>query len=121
VTDVGMPWGWLWAVAAVAAGGAAGAVVRHVLAVGPWGPLRGILVANTAGSAALGAVVALVDDPVLLLLLGTGVCGALTTWSTLAVQTTDLARRAPWRAAAYLGLTVGLGLAVALLTLRLLG
>jgi fluoride exporter len=120
VTDADMPWGWLWAVTAVAAGGAAGAVVRHLLAVGPWGALRGILAANTAGAAALGAIVARVDDPLLLLLLGTGVCGALTTWSTLAVQTTDLARRGAWRAAAYLGLTVALGLTAALVTLRLL-
>lgn len=113
--------GWGWAVAAVALGGAVGAVVRHLLASAPWGPLRGILVANTVGAAALGGVVALVDDPVLLLLLGTGLCGALTTWSTLAVQVEELGRGVPGRAAAYLGLSVVLGLGAALLTLHLLG
>ena len=54
------------------------------------------------------------------LLLGTGVCGALTTWSAVAVQTVDLGLRTPGRAAAYLLLTVVLGLAAALLTLALL-
>lgn len=83
--------------------------------------LRGVLVANTVGSAGLGAVVALVESPVLVLLLGTGVCGALTTWSTVAVQTAQLGPRAPELAAAYLLLNLVLGLGAALLTLTLLG
>lgn len=116
-----MAWGWALALAAVGLGGAAGAVVRHALAVARWGTFTGILVANVLGAAALGAVLALVHDPVLLLLLGTGLCGALTTWSTLAVQTAELGRHAPWRAAAYLVLTMGLGIGAALLTLTLLG
>ena len=118
MTDAGMAWGW--AVAAVALGGAVGAVLRHLLATAPWGPLRGVLAANTAGAAALGALLARVDDPALLLLLGTGLCGALTTWSTLAVQTVDLGRGALARGAAYLAVTLALGLGAALLTLRLL-
>lgn len=109
-----------WAVVAVAVGGAAGAVVRHLLATAPWGPLRGILTANVVGCAGLGALVALVGSPGLLLLLGTGLCGALTTWSTLAVQAAELGRGAPGRAAAYLGLSVVLGLGAALLMLVLL-
>lgn len=113
--------GWAWTVAAVAVGGALGAVLRHLLASASWGPLRGILVANVTGGAALGALVAVVDSPALLLLLGTGLCGALTTWSTLAVQTVELGRGAPGRAAAYLALSLALGLGAALLTLRLLG
>lgn len=113
-----MAWGWV--LLAVAVGGAAGAVVRHLLTSAPWGTLRGLLVANTLGSAGLGAVVALVEPPTVQLLLGTGVCGALTTWSTLAVQTVELGERAPGRAAAYLVLTVVAGLAAALLTLTLL-
>lgn len=116
-----MAWGWALSLVAVALGGAAGAVVRHALAVAPWGPSAGVLAANVLGSAALGAVLALVGDPLLLLLLGTGLCGALTTWSTLAVQTAELGRRAPGRAAAYLVLTLGLGVGTALLTLTLLG
>src|SRR5690606_35213534 len=56
VTDPGQAWGW--AVLAVAVGGDVGAVVRHVLATTPWGQLRGMLVANTVGAAALGALLA---------------------------------------------------------------
>jgi fluoride exporter len=112
--------GWGWAVLAVALGGAVGAVVRHLLAAAPWGPLRGVLLANTAGAAALGALVARTHDPVLLLLVGTGLCGALTTWSTLAVQVVELGRRAAVRAAAYLALSLVLGLGAALLTASLL-
>lgn len=111
---------WGWAVLAVAAGGAVGALVRHLLLLGPWGALRGVLVANTVGSAGVGAVVALVESPVLALLLATGLCGALTTWSSVAVQTAQLGARAPWRAAAHLLLNLVLGLGAALLTLNLL-
>lgn len=114
----GMAWGC--AVLAVAVGGAAGAMVRHLLISARWGMLRGLLVANTLGSAGLGAVVALVEQPAVQLLLGTGVCGALTTWSTLALQTVDLGRGSPVRAAGYLLVTVILGSAAALLTLALL-
>ncbi len=113
--------GWGWALAAVAVGGAIGAVGRHLLAAGPWGQLRGILVANTVGAAGLGALVATVDSPNLLLLAGTGLCGALTTWSTLAVQTAELGRDAPARGAAHLGLSMVLGLGAALVMLVLLG
>lgn len=112
----GMP--WLPAVLLVAVGGAVGAVLRHLVSVPPLGPFRGVLAVNVAGSAALGALVAWADrlpDGVLLLL-GTGVCGALTTWSTLAVQTWELGRRDLPRAAAYLALTLLLGLAAAWLT-----
>lgn len=114
----GMAWGW--AVLAVAVGGAVGAVVRHLLTEAPWGTLRGVLVANTVGSAGLGAVVALVESPGAQLLLGVGLCGALTTWSTVAVQTVQLGQRAPGSAAAYLLLTLLLGLTAALLTLAVL-
>lgn len=119
MTGPGMACGW--ALLVVAVGGAAGALGRHLLATAPWGALPGIMVANVAGSAALGTLLALVDSPELLLLLGTGLCGALTTWSTLAVQTTELARERPARAAAYLALTLLLGLGAALLALHLLG
>lgn len=116
----GMP--WLPAVLLVAVGGAVGAVLRHLVSVPPLGPFRGVLAVNVAGSAALGALVAWAErlpDGVLLLL-GTGVCGALTTWSTLAVQTWELGRRDLPRAAAYLALTLLLGLAAAWLTHSLL-
>lgn len=115
MTDSSIIWGW--AALAVAA---VGALLRHLLTTAPWGPLRGLLVANTVGSAGLGAVVALVESPVIVLLLGTGLCGALTTWSTLAVQTAQLGRHALGPAAAYLLLNLILGLAAALLTLTVL-
>lgn len=57
---------------------------RHLLVSAPWGTLRGLLVANTVGSAGLGAVVALVEPPAAQLLLGTGVCGALLALALLA-------------------------------------
>lgn len=106
-----MPWGW--AVLVVAVGGAAGAVLRHLASMPPLGPFRGVLLVNVVGSAGLGAVVAVADllHPALLLLLATGVCGALTTWSTLAVQVWEVGRRAPGRAAAYLLVCLALGLA----------
>lgn len=114
------PWVGLGLALVVALGGAAGAVVRHLLASGPLGGLRGVLLANTTGAALLGVLTALVKEPWLMLLMGTGVCGALTTWSTLVVQTLGLWERSPWRATAYLLLNVLLGLGAALLALRLL-
>ncbi len=111
----------VWAVAAVALGGAVGAVLRHLLASAPWGAVRGVLAANVVGAAVLGLLVALLDDPVLLLLLGTGLCGALTTWSTLALQAVELGRPSRARGAAYLVLTVLVGCAGAGLALTLTG
>lgn len=119
MTAAGVAWGW--AVLAVAVGGAVGSVVRHLLTRAPGAARRGVLAANTAGSALLGAVVALVESPALLLLLGTGLCGALTTWSTLAVQAEELGRRAPGRAAGYVVTHLALGLSAAVLTFTVLG
>lgn len=114
--DLGTP--WVWALLLVALGGAVGAVLRHLVSMPPAGPFCGVLVANVVGSGVLGALVALADrlPSGVLLLLGTGVCGALTTWSTLAVQTWELGRRDLARAAAYLALTLVLGVGVAWLT-----
>ncbi|WP_238148854.1 fluoride efflux transporter FluC [Serinicoccus sediminis] len=107
----------LAAVLCVAVGGAVGAVLRHLASRPPLGPVRGVLLVNVVGAAALGVLVGLsgVLAPWLFLLLGTGLCGALTTWSTLAVHTWQLGRRSPGRAAAYLGLTLALGVLAALL------
>ncbi|GAA5166691.1 fluoride efflux transporter FluC [Ornithinimicrobium tianjinense] len=117
---MGMP--WAWAALVVAVGGALGAVARHLLSMPPAGPFRGVLVANVVGAGALGALVATADrvPPAVVLLLGTGLCGALTTWSTLAVQTWELGRRDVGRAAAYLALTLALGLATAATTYAVL-
>lgn len=110
---MGVPWAWV--VLIVAVGGGLGAVARHLLSMPPVGPFRGVLVANVVGAGALGALSASADrlPPTLVLLLGTGLCGALTTWSTLAVQTWELGRRDVARAGAYLALTLALGLATA--------
>ncbi|MFX0538394.1 fluoride efflux transporter FluC [Ornithinimicrobium sp. Y1847] len=111
----GMPWGW--ALLLVALGGAAGAVLRYVVTLPPAGPFRGVFAANVVGAWALGLLVGLADrlPEGVSLLLGTGICGALTTWSTLAVQTWELGRVGLGRAAAYLGGTVVLGVATGLL------
>lgn len=72
----------------VALGAAVGAVARYLLArrltgVLPWG----VLTANTAGSFALGGLIGVAATPDWQLLLGTGLCGALTTWSALGFET----------------------------------
>ncbi|WP_151525657.1 fluoride efflux transporter FluC [Serinicoccus kebangsaanensis] len=107
----------LLAVACVAVGGALGALLRHVASLPPLGPLRGTLVVNVVGALALGVLVGLGGrlPTWAFLLLGTGACGALTTWSTLAVHTWQLGRRSRRRAAAYLGLSLLLGVLAAAL------
>ncbi|MDO5740985.1 MAG: CrcB family protein [Ornithinimicrobium sp.] len=112
----GMDWGV--ALLLVAVGGAVGAVVRHLVSMPPLGPFRGVLLVNVLGAAALGGLVALSDrlSPSLFLLFGTGLCGAMTTWSTLAVQTWELGRFSVWRGAVYLAVTLALGLLAALVT-----
>jgi CrcB protein len=76
----------------VAVGGAAGAALRHE--VGGWVDREGVpfgtFVVNVTGSLVLGFVVAAGADERALLLLGTGVCGAFTTFSSFAVETTSL-------------------------------
>lgn len=76
----------------VAAGGALGAGARYLLVTMvtgrfPWS----ILIANIAGSFVLG-VLLVGADPGLLLFAGVGFCGALTTFSTFALDTLVLAR-----------------------------
>ena len=95
-------------------GGAFGAVVRY--AVDQWTPAWKLplatLAVNVTGSLLLGLLAGLagaLTGP-LGALLGTGFCGALTTWSTLAFQAVTLPRRT---AAIYLGVTLVLGLTAA--------
>ncbi|WP_461006792.1 fluoride efflux transporter CrcB [Streptomyces capparidis] len=102
----------------VALGAAVGAPLRYLTdrwltarhgTAFPWGTL----VVNVAGSLVLGAVVR-AGSPELRLLLGTGLCGALTTFSSFGHQTVALLESgAPWRAAANAGANVGLGLGAA--------
>ena len=107
-------------VVAVFAGGVAGALLRAAAerafpaaAHGwPWTTF----VVNIGGALALGVFATRLQErlpPSTLKrpLLGTGFCGALTTFSTLQIEVLQLARHGrPWIAAAYLGSSVVAGL-----------
>lgn len=110
----------------VAVGGALGTGVRYLLVTMvtgrfPWS----ILLANLAGSFALG-VLLVVADPGLVLFAGVGFCGALTTFSTFALDTLVLAREGRRLASisnvvvsatgSILALIAGLGVARALMS-----
>ena len=106
----------------VAAGGGAGAWLRYAVnrwatADFPWHTL-GI---NVVGSFALGLLVVwLKDRPGWLLLLGTGVCGGFTTFSTFSVETLNLLEKGRAGAAAgYVCGSVAAGLAGAAVAVRL--
>ncbi|WP_017609541.1 fluoride efflux transporter FluC [Nocardiopsis xinjiangensis] len=101
-----------WAVAVGAALGApvrflADLVLRGVLgAAFPWGTL----VVNAAGSLLLGALLGLPLSPQAMAVWGTGFCGALTTYSTFALETVQMARGgAGRRAAVYVLVSLVLG------------
>lgn len=74
----------------IACGAAVGGVVRYALAGFGW---RGTLAANVAGSFLLGLILGLDPERDVLLVVGAGLCGALTTFSTFALE----ASRGPWR------------------------
>ena len=85
--------------ALIAVGGAIGAMARYALA--QWrtpGFPYAILVANVTGSFVLGLLLGEVSRSAFLLL-GVGFCGALTTFSTFALDTMVLAREGRGRAA----------------------
>lgn len=111
--------------AAVAVGGAAGAVVRYgaVAAVAALASdLLAVLVVNLAGTFALGWMVGRAGRSSVwrtrLPLLGAGFCGSLTTFSTLALQLADPERG--WGAATVLVVVnLVLGALVAVVGLRL--
>lgn len=113
----------------VAIGGAAGAVARHVTGlvvvrfVGRGFPLATIVV-NVVGCALLGWLLAESRrhtlSPDVQLLVGTGLCGALTTFSTFGVETLRLMERGQWGwVAVYLAGNLVLGLGAAALGLGL--
>lgn len=89
----------------VALGAAVGAPLRYWLAqrLDTDGFPLGIWLANVVGSALLGLLVGLGVGDQPLALLGVGLCGAFTTYSTFAVQTVGLGGR---RGTAYAALTL---------------
>ncbi|BBH65828.1 putative fluoride ion transporter CrcB 2 [Actinoplanes sp. OR16] len=97
----------------VALGAALGAPLRF--AVDRWiGSPWGTLTVNVVGSLLLGLILGAPLSPTLTALLGTGFCGALTTYSTFSWETLSMARRGE-RAAAfgYVAASVSLGLGAA--------
>jgi CrcB protein len=107
----------MWRVLIIALGGAVGTALRYGLAVGstrwlglsfPWGTL----LANVLGSLCLGFVMEAAGERELLgvsmkLVIGTGVLGGFTTYSSFNLETIRLAEQGAWaRAAIYLGATV---------------
>lgn len=84
----------------VVLGAAAGAPLRYLVDRAirtrlPWGTFA----VNVAGSFLLGVVAGAATDPRLVALLGTGFCGALTTFSTFSYQTVRLAQDDDWSGA----------------------
>ncbi|MFI6297238.1 fluoride efflux transporter FluC [Nonomuraea sp. NPDC050790] len=105
----------------VALGAAVGAPLRFLLdrAVQRWAGTAfpwGTLVVNVLGSAVLGFLVAWPAGEGLMALAGTGLCGALSTYSTLGYETLRLAEDGARPAAvgnAVLSVAAGLGAAAA--------
>jgi CrcB protein len=90
----------------VALAGGVGAGLRYVLdrlmTARPGGFPRGILVINVTGSFALGLLTGLgaAVAPEVAFVIGTGLLGGYTTFSTVSVETVLLAERRRWRDAA---------------------
>lgn len=109
----------------VAAGGAAGSVLRHLVSmlavtqfgVGfPWGTLA----VNVLGSAAIGVAAGLGLQGEARLLVVTGFLGGFTTFSAFSLETGALLERAPALAIGYVAASVLLGLGAFALTYGLL-
>ena len=109
-------------VAAVLIAGAVGAMLRYALSralpVRPGHLPGGILIVNVVGSALAGALIGLAEraaiDGDLRLVLITGFCGGLTTFSTWSVETIELVDGGRWRAAILnVVMTLVLGIAAA--------
>ncbi|MFL0711350.1 MAG: fluoride efflux transporter FluC [Microcella pacifica] len=104
---------------AVAVGGALGAVLRQLTSVIlagrgriPWG----VLVVNVVGSFVAGVALGAPLDPTVQLIIVSGVCGGLTTFSTFAVETIQLVSEGKHRAAAAsVALNLAVGVPAALL------
>jgi CrcB protein len=122
-----------WAVLGVAAGSGLGAVVRALAdrrVTARFGPTQlpwATLAVNVAGSLLLGLVLgrsaaAGAGADAVRLVVGTGFCGGLTTFSTASVESWLLLREQRRRAAlAYVVLSMGLGLAAVAIGTALAG
>jgi len=108
---------------AVAVGGALGAVLRYLTSVSLAGRGRvplGVLVVNVVGSFVAGVALGAPLDAAVQLIIVTGLCGGLTTFSTLAVETIQLTLEGKHRAAALsVGQNLVWGIAAALIGLAL--
>jgi fluoride exporter len=99
----------------VVLGAAVGAPLRLLAVRVAPRPELGTLVVNVVGSAVLGVLLGLADvDAAAVALVGTGFCGALTTFSTFGADVVRLVEeRALTRAVGYLLATLVLGLGAA--------
>jgi len=91
--------------------GALGAVLRYLCSFLP----QGVLLVNVVGSFIAGVAVAALSGDAQLIVL-TGFCGGLTTFSTFSVETVQAAVEGLWRRAALnvaLNLVLGIGAAAA--------
>jgi CrcB protein len=114
--------------AAVAAGGAIGAVARafviEIVERSGFDPLWATLTVNLAGSVLLGFLVGWHSgrsrsSPYLIPLVGIGVFGAFTTFSLFSTEVFGLLRSGDWLTAlAYAGGSIGLGFAFAFAGIR---
>lgn len=105
----------------VGIGGFIGSVCRYLIGLIPLSPSNGFpvktLVINVAGAFAIGLIAAAAAknadmSPRIVLLLKTGICGGFTTFSTFALEISDLVRGGSWAAAAaYMLLSLILGVA----------
>jgi len=100
----------------VGIGGVLGALARHAVGTRVETGTVDTLAVNVLGSFALGALVAAPVENALLLVLGTGFCGAFTTFSSFAFETVRLFETGERRRAA-VNATVTLGGALAAVAL----
>ena len=117
----------------VGVGSFAGGVLRYILSVGLsklgrlWAFPIGIMVINILGCFLIGVLYGYfkskaTTDPVLPLLLMTGVLGGFTTFSTFSFETVQLLQQNEWlKAALYVVGSVGLGVVACYLGMRQFG
>ena len=96
---------------AIALGGGVGAGLRHLAALTRWGALAGVFAANTLAAGTFGMLVAHASalSPLWFALIGTGLCGALSTYSTFAVQVWELLQVDARQGVGYVLMTMGAG------------